>query len=412
MCYAREVPRFQPFLGVRYNGDLAPAPDVIAPPYDVVDDAERARLAARSPYNAIHVELPVEDATRGLDRYGSAAALFGEWQQVGALGYDEEPSLYLYRMRYTDETGVDRSTTGVIGALAMDVTGEGSVLPHERTMPKPKGDRLDLLRATGFNTSPIWGLSLAAGLTEACIAAAGERVPTVATDDDGVIHELIPVDDPDAIAAITRLVASTPVVIADGHHRYETATFYRAERREHGAGDGGHDLVMALVVELTPDELFVQPIHRLISGLPNGFDFLAALEPFFTVTPGPSDPAELTRAMAEGGGLGLCTAEGSWVLVPRPVVLERAEADLDSSRLDVALAEFPSHELVYQHGARIARGAVDHGSAQAAVLLRPATVPQIADTAHSGRRMPPKTTFFYPKPRTGFVYRKVDEAVS
>src|SRR6202034_664997 len=113
---------------------------------------------------AIHIELPIEDPESGEDRYTHAATLLKAWESDSALCQDDKPAFYLYRMRYVDETGVEHTSTGVIGALEMDVTGSGSVLPHEQTMPKPKGDRLDLLRATGFNTSPIWGLSLTPGL--------------------------------------------------------------------------------------------------------------------------------------------------------------------------------------------------------------------------------------------------------
>jgi uncharacterized protein (DUF1015 family) len=401
------VPRFEPFAGLRYDDELAPLPEVIAPPYDIVDEAERARLAARSPYNAIGVELPV--AADGLDRYAHAAALFSSWQHEGVLRRDDVAALYVYKMRFVDEESVERSTTGVIGALGLDVNGDGTVLPHERTMPKPKGDRLDLLRACRANTSPIWGLSLANGLAQACAAATAHRASSSAADDEGVIHELWPVVDPDAIAEICALVASTPVVIADGHHRYETAGHYRSERRE-VLGDvaADFDLVMALIVELSADELSVQAIHRLVSGLAPEVDLLGVLARYFTITPVRADPTELSLQMVSAGALGLVTGDGTYLLTPLAIVDERAEAPLDSSRLDVALAGLGPHDLVYQHGARNAAAAVTNGEAAAAFLLRPATVSQIADTAHSGRRMPPKTTFFHPKPRTGMVYRAVE----
>jgi uncharacterized protein (DUF1015 family) len=405
------VPRFVPFTGLRYQEELAPIAQVIAPPYDVVDDIEREELAARSPYNAIHVELPLEDPEGGKSRYEHAADLFASWQAEGALRFDETPSFYVYRMRFVDEHGTDHSSTGVIGALSIDASGAGTVLPHEQTTPKPKGDRLDLLRATRRNTSPIWGLSLADGLSKVCSDATTDLEPVRAADDDGIVHELYVVNDPALVEEIERLVASTPVVIADGHHRYETATFYRAEQREAGSDAAGdYDLVMALVVELTPDELFVQAIHRLVSGLPDGFDLVEAFRPFFDVIPGPADPAELGLNLVGMEALGLVTDSGNFYLRPLPIVDERAAADLDSSRLDVALAALPPHELAFQHGTLIAAAAVKSGAAQAAILLRPATVDQIAATAHSGRRMPPKTTFFYPKPRTGMVYRLVADA--
>jgi uncharacterized protein (DUF1015 family) len=384
---------------------------VTAPPYDVVDAAERAHLAAKSPYNAIHVELPEPDPATGEDRYAHAAALFARWEADSALGYDKSPSFYVYRMRFVDEHGISHSSTGVIGALDVDASGQGTVLPHEQTMPKPKGDRLDLLRATSTNTSPIWGLSLAAGLSKVCADAVATTTPIRVTDEGDVVHELFVVDDPEVLEAISALVASTPVVIADGHHRYETATFYRAERHDaHADLPGDYDAVMALIVELTPDELFVQAIHRLVSGLPSDVDVLAEFANFFAISNGPSDPAELGKNLVAHGALGLVTNDGNYYLKPLPVLVEQADADLDSSRLDVALRALPAHELVYQHGTAHVAAAVQSGAAQIGVLLRPATVPQIAETAHSGKRMPPKTTFFYPKPRTGMVFRRIGDA--
>jgi len=409
MCYAGEMPRFEAFPGLRYDDDAAPLSDVVAPPYDVVDEQYREKLAARSPYNAIHIELPTDDTPHDQSRYAHAAALLERWEREGALRRDDVPSLYVYRMRFRAEDGRELSSTGVIGALGLDTAGGSEVLPHERTMPRPKGDRLDLLRACRANLSPIWALSLADGLAKACIRAIGDAAaPMSATDDEGIVHELWPVVDTGAIATITGLVATTPVVIADGHHRYETATFYRAERRgANGDQPGDYDLVMALIVELSEDELSIRPIHRLVSGLPEGFDFVGALSGLVEVQEGPADTTALVAAMAEVGALGLVSPAGNYLLVPRPELDDAAEADLDSSRLDAALAGLPAHEVTYQHGAGLAARAVERGSAQAAFLLRPATVQQIAETASSGRRMPPKTTFFHPKPRTGMVFRTI-----
>ncbi len=399
--------RFEPFHGHRYQPDLAPLSEVISPPYDVVDERERQELAGRSPYNAIHVELPQPE--EDLDRYQHAAALFARWEMEGALQKESEPSLYLYRMSFTDELGIDHSTTGVIGALGIDTIGTGSVLPHERTMPKPKGDRLDLLRATQVNVSPIWALSLAEGLSKE-LGKITALTPSVAeaTDDEGTTHELWVVSDSVAIERICALVGTTPVVVADGHHRYETSGHYRAEVREANGDEASPaDLVMALIVELVEDELNVQGIHRLISDLPSDVDVLTYFSRWFEIAPGAASIGEFASSLIPEGALGLITPAGHHLLRPRPELIDAAEANLDSSRLDVALADLPEHTLVYQHGTTICQRLVDEGVAQYAVLLRPATVAQIAETAHSGRRMPPKTTFFNPKPRTGIVYRSV-----
>ena len=220
------MPRFEPFAALRYDPAI-PLDRVIAPPYDVVDAVERVRLAGRHLANAIHVELPVEDPRTGLDKYQSAAAYLARWTEEGVLQRDPAPAFYGYRM-----TGPGGSTTtGVIGALGCDAAG-GDVLPHEQTMPKDTTDRLDLLRACRANLSPIWGLSLTPGLSK---TYQSDGPPTAeATDDDGVVHALWVIDDRSVIEAITAGVGSSPLVIADGHHRYQTALTYQAERRAAG----------------------------------------------------------------------------------------------------------------------------------------------------------------------------------
>ena len=157
-------------------------------------------------------------------------------------------------------------------------------------------------------------------------------------------------------------------------------------------------------MELVDEELSVGPIHRLLSGLPDGFDLLAALEPFFELEPFELTGTGTVRRLQEAGALGLVPPDGAWLLRPRPEALADAR-DLDSSRLDVALASIDGVSVVYQHGVDHVRTAVARGEAQAGVLLRPVTVAQILEIADGGERMPPKSTFFFPKPRTGLVFR-------
>ena len=397
------MPRFEPFAGLRYDPEAVALDDVIAPPYDVVSPEEQARLEANSEYNAIRVELPREEA--GRDRYEAAQCLLREWEAAGVVVTDDEPSFYVYRMGFHDEDGRPRQTSGVIGALELSVPGEGDILPHERTMPKPKDDRLNLLRACQANLSPIWGLSMGEGLS----ALAELPGPPVAraTDEDGVHHRLWRVTQPGVVDAIRDTVASAPVIIADGHHRYETALAYRAERRQaNGDQSGDYDLLMTYVVELTEDQLTVRPIHRLIAGLPDGHDIVESLEAYFEVFDATADENIATR-MADAGALALVTAKGAWLLKPRPDTDAAAEHDLDSSRLDVALATRADIDVTYQHGVANVLDAVTSGRAQAGVLLRPATVQQIAAAGHARVRMPEKTTFFSPKLRTGMVFRRV-----
>jgi hypothetical protein len=195
-------------------------------------------------------------------------------------------------------------------------------------------------------------------------------------------------------------------VVADGHHRYETSLAYQAERRSAEDDPAGAAATLAYVVELVEDELTVHAIHRLISGLPDGIDLVAALAPWFEAVGPPPEGVPVTAAMVDQGCLVLVLPDREVLLRPRPDALGEAR-DLDSSRLDVGLAALPPHDLRFQHGADHIRAAVASGQAQAGVLLRPATVAQIEATAHGGERMPPKTTFFWPKPKTGLVFRSL-----
>lgn len=392
--------RFEPFVGLRYDEQL-PLDKVIAPPYDVVGPSERAELAARHPANAIHVELPEDDPDTGLDRYHHAAELLASWRSGGVLRPDHGPAFSVYRM--VPPTGTP--TTGVIGALGCEPPG-GDVLPHEQTIPKDTTDRLDLLRACRANLSPIWGLSLAEGLSR---RYQPDGPPDVeATDDDGVRHQLWVVDDPTTMASITDAVASAPVVIADGHHRYQTACTYQAERRAAGDGPGGHDLVMALVVELAEDQLAVGPIHRSVSGL-GGEALLEAVRRWFdTVHAGPADES-VVAATGDAQALALVTAEDVWLLTPKEEAYDAAGSDLDSSLVALAVAGAPGASTAHHHSWQEAVAAVHSGEADAAVLLRPVTVAQIAAWAHERRQMPPKSTYFFPKPRTGMVYRPLGD---
>lgn len=398
------MPRFQPFSGVRYAAADGRLDDVLAPPYDVITAADRESLVARSDHNAVRLELPAGEG--GRNPYEVAATLWRQWQDEGVLVTDGEPSFYVYRMGYHDEGGRPRQTTGVLGALDLSTLDEGEVLPHEHTTPKARADRLDLLRATRANLSPIWLLSPAEGLSELCEPVAPPDAR--GTDEDGVHHRLWRITQPAMVNAMAEAVASAPGIIADGHHRYETALAYRDEQRAAGAGPGGHDAVLAWVVEAREDQLTVAPTHRLVAGLPDGFELLHALASYFDVEETEPAGADFVARMEEAGALGLVTAAGTWLLRPTTATEAASEHALDSSRLDVALSSLPPHGLTYQHGVEETVAEVVAGRAQGAVMLRAATVTQIAEVGRGAARMPPKTTFFTPKPRTGMVFRSVE----
>jgi uncharacterized protein (DUF1015 family) len=398
------VPRFEPFAGVRYDLERVALDDVIAPPYDVIGPDEQAALEARSPYNVVHVDLP--EPENGMDRYTAAGCRFDTWLAEGILRPDPEPGFYAYSMGYTDAGGGRRQIVGVLGALEVVAPGEGDVLPHEETQHKVRDDRLRILEACRADLSPVWGLSTAEGVTELATSTAG---PPVArhTDEEGVHHRLWRLTQPALVEAIGATVASAPVVIADGHHRYATALAYREQRRAAGGGALDDDsLLLALVCELADGQAGVRPIHRLVSGLPEGFDLLAALEPFFDAASVDVALEDLPAHMEGTGALAVLMADGHrLLLVPRAADAgDRSRSD--AALLDEALATLPPHHLDFDHSLGSVAAKVSSGQAQAGVLLRPVDVHQIASTARAGRRMPTKTTFFHPKPRTGMVFRR------
>ncbi len=398
------MPEFLPFRGLRYRHDDLAA--VTAPPYDVIDQDERAVLIARSPHNAVRLLLPEGD-------YEGAARDLEAWRADGTLELDTEPAFYGYRMEFTDDHGARRRSDGIIGALTLPPrAGEGDVLPHERTMPKAKSDRLALIRATRANLDPIWGLTPAAGLP----VSTAEPV-AVTTDDLGVRHSLVPITDPDQVAEIRRVVASAPLVLADGHHRFETAIAYRDERTAAGTATDDDGRVMCLVVELADDQLWVQPIHRLLNHVPDPAALRAALGSGFTVEDfGPSSPErvdELDRRLRAEGAIGLVDRTGLALLTPRPDARERAARELPAALHDVASAWFDElaapalvdAEISFRADAQTVAALVGKGDADAAILLPPVSVEQIRAAALAGVRMPQKTTYFAPKPRSGLVYR-------
>ncbi|MGQ0803605.1 MAG: DUF1015 family protein [Actinomycetota bacterium] len=410
------MPDFLPFAGIRYDGGDVGA--VVAPPYDVIDEDDRAALEAADPHNSVRLILP--RAADGHDPYEAAAATLTAWLDGGVLVADGEPRFYLYGMEFEDEAGRPRHTHGVVGALALPRAGASSeaVLPHERTMPRAKSDRLALLRATRANLDPIWGLSLAPGLSQLLEGGGAELATCV--DGDGVRHTLRGLADGADATRIAAAIGGAPIVIADGHHRFETACTYRDELAAAGTDDTGSERIMTFVVELADDELQVGAIHRTIAGL-DGVDLRAAFGATFVVTDaGPNTPegaSTLRTRMRAQGGLGLVDRAGLALLLPRGDALEPAldavdepVREVDATIFDVGiLPHLPDGtEVGYRSDAGVVAALVEKGVAEAAVLLRPVTVPQIREAAFAGVRMPEKTTYFFPKPRTGMVFRNLD----
>lgn len=419
------MPDLFPFPGLRYqlgalHTDLGA---VTAPPYDVIDEEGRARLEAAHPQNAVRLILP-RDVESG-DRYRRARETFDQWQAEGVLAADA-PYLYAYRIAFTDDTGRSRRMTGVVGALALSPPGE-EVLPHERTMGKAKSDRLDLLRAVRANLDPIWMLSPASGLSELLEPVMTAGAPAAScVDEDGVEHCLFPIEG-ELVNRIRETIGTAPLIIADGHHRYETALAYNDEQQAGGADDPGAARIMALVVELAENQLVVQPIHRLILGATGNFigklNVVADVEPM-----GANNPDGVRHLMAEmerTESFGLVAGPGLALLRPRLDALREGLERLPDPlwEVDTALLELMLGKLYVQrealritddividfrHDAIAVAAMVAKGAVGAAILLRSVSVGQIEAVAQAGLRMPQKTTFFQPKPLTGLVFRSLD----
>jgi uncharacterized protein (DUF1015 family) len=414
------VPDVLPFPGIRYDCGAAGAElgMLAAPPYDVVDEELHATLEANDERNSVRLILPRDpvDPADGGDRYQLAATTFETWLHEGVLFRDGAPRFYGYRMRYRDAHGRARHTHGVIGALTLPERDATDVLPHERTLPKAKSDRLSLLSAMRVNVDPIWCLTLRAGLTDLLEPAA----PLCSCrDEDGVEHELFAIDDAAQIDAITQAIGEAPLVLADGHHRFETACNYRDRLRAEGVEVGGANAIMSLVVELSEDELCIDAIHRLVT-VPDGVDVRATLADAFTIDalgPNTSDVVErLVARMPEAGALGLVDRHGAALATPRdeivaPLLATEPEVVRHTSAAvveQVVVPRLADATWVYRHDAFAVAAQVDKGAASAALLCVPVSVSQTRAAAVAGIRMPQKTTFFSPKPRTGMVFRSLD----
>jgi uncharacterized protein (DUF1015 family) len=411
------VPTFSPFPALRYaDSELT---NLAAPPYDVLTDADRLGLEDRHPANSVRLDYPRDED--GQDRYALAADRLAAWRNQSTLVSDSTATFTVMRMTAVDASRQRTVTTGVVGALTLEPPSVGDILPHEQTTTKDKSDRLSLIRSTRINTSPIWGLSMSAGLGELLAHfCAGSQAVASATDDDGVLHETWVVSDPAVIESIASLIGSSPIVVADGHHRFETALTYQGEQP---GDDRGAAAIMCLVVELAPQELTVRAIHRQVVSVPTELEtpeaLRSALGEWFEIAPSsaaplpgvPGSAAGVAADLAGGGHLVLVGRNhdgtlASWTLQPRSDRFDSA-VTLDSERSQIALSAL-GVEVAYRHDADAIAAAVASGDSPAGLFLRPATVAQIRAVAEQRTRMPAKTTFFWPKPRTGMLFRPLD----
>ena len=418
----------RPLNSLRYDLDRVGGFDaVLSPPYDVIDPAQRAELAARSPFNVVGIDLP-EPATTGGDPYENAATLLAEWQQAGALVRDDEPSFWILTQDYLAPDGSRRTRSGFLAAVKIEEYGAGKIRPHERTHPGPKEDRLRLTRATKTNLSPIFALySDSTGAARATIAAQTEGEPHgEQTDDDGTVNRLWRVNDLDAQAALSEALDPAELLIADGHHRYETARIYADEI----GGDGPHRFVLMDLVALEDPGLSVFPTHRLISGLADDPVRANALretvEKCFEVTALESTEELPPNGLSADGRLQFGYLDSRHKRPLRLVLRDQAIADealadfpapyrkLDAAVLEALILKGPlglseddiSHfnGLGYSRSDEEALALLENGEYDAAFFLSGAPIEQIQEIAGAGVNMPPKSTFFTPKVPTGLVF--------
>jgi uncharacterized protein (DUF1015 family) len=359
------VARISPFRAVRYDeGRAGPLARLIAPPYDVIGVEERARYLAESPYNVVHLTLPDDER--------EAARLWHEWLAEGALVRDEKQALWWLAQDYVGPDGVGRSREGLVGALHVEPYSARVVLPHERTHAGPKEGRLRLLRAIGAHVEPIFLL-----YDGALQAPRGEPLLEVSLGDVSNRLWRLAGETPPALA-------DAPLVIADGHHRYETAlTFHDQEGTDESAW------LLAVLVPTRQEGLTIFPTHRIAAefgeiGDVGGDEIregpLAALQRASTMT------RRRSAVVLYRGG--------------KALVLEGEDGELDAALVE----RLSPRGVTYTPQADEAIAAVDSGSAEAAFLLRPPTVDQVQDVARRGETMPQKSTYFYPKLPSGLLF--------
>jgi uncharacterized protein (DUF1015 family) len=416
----------QPLRALRYDtAVVGPLSEVLAPPYDVIDAGQRAELLARSPFNVAAVDLPQAEPGGG-DQYALAGQLFESWQLQGALVRDAEPALFAHAQDYSGPDGVARTRRGFFCRVRIEGYGPGRVRPHERTHPGPKEDRLRLTRATRANISPIFSLYSDPGQDAwRAIEPATERPPWAdVSDGDGTRHRLWPVTDPAAIAAVQAATADAELLIADGHHRYETMDAYAEEV----GGEGEHRYILMCLVALEDPGLTVFPTHRLVRGLDDARaqaleealrrDFAIEEVPLEQLAPAPQSeppsPLQMGYIDARSGQPLRLTLKDQAIADAALAGHSEPYRHLDTGVLEALILKgalgMSDEDISHFNGMFYARDTdeavemVRSGEYQAAFVMRPTPVRQVRELAAEGENMPPKSTFFYPKLLTGLLF--------
>jgi uncharacterized protein (DUF1015 family) len=409
----------RPLAALHYNLRAIPSlADVTAPPYDVIDGEQRAELIARSPFNVVEIDLP--QAPEGSDPYEHAAETLGEWTLQGILVADREPAIWPLTQNYTGPDGQPRTRRGFLARVRVTDYGPGLVRPHERTQPGPKEDRLRLMEATRHNLSPIFALH--PGSVWHLIEPELDAEPWgEVADPDGTIHRAWRLTEPSLNDAIAAALADAELLIADGHHRYETALTYAHAI----GGEGPHRYTLACLTSLEDPGLTVFATHRLLRDLDaDAQERLASgIRDQFQIEEVPTD--DLDPAGAEGvavfGYVDAHFRRGFRLRLKNPAGLAEALPNRSEAyrRLDAAILEelilkrtleMSDDDIAAKRGLGYATGTgealrlLDAGDYQAAFLLRPTPVEQVRQVAAAGETMPPKSTYFFPKLLTGVAF--------
>jgi uncharacterized protein (DUF1015 family) len=410
----------QPLRALHYDQRVAgPLQDLVSPPYDVIDEQQLEELKSRAAHNVVRVDLPM-----GQGPYDEAARLLEEWQAEGALVRDGTPAIWALTQDYTGPDGQAKTRRGFFARVRVEEYGPGRVRPHERTHPGPKEDRLNLTRATKANMSPIFSLySDPERRAWSALEPFTNDAPWgEATDEDGTHNRLWRIDDPDAIAQVQEATRDAELLIADGHHRYETARVYADEI----GGEGEHRYVLMNLVAMEDEGLTVFPTHRLVfDTTPETQEALAsALREHFDITE-LGDTSELPPQQGDGplemGYLDAHFKQPYRLTLKSQDIADRALSEfpgpyrrLDTAVLEALLLKGPlgltDDDIDHQHGLTYSRTddeairMVRSGEVDLAFFLRPNPVRQVQEIAETGVNMPPKSTYFFPKVPTGLLF--------
>ncbi|MEA2439193.1 MAG: hypothetical protein QOH76_617 [Thermoleophilaceae bacterium] len=414
----------QPLRTLRYDLSAVGSLDAVAaPPYDVIDAPLRAELASRSPFNVVEVDLP---EANGGDPYLHAQTTMEAWLQQGVVTREREPAMWAMTQDYSGPDGNTYTRHGFFCRVRVEDYGPGRIRPHERTQPGPKEDRLRLTRATRANLSPIFSLFPDERQEAwAALESLTEHDPyATVTDADGTVNRLWRVADPLTITQVQDVLRDRELLIADGHHRYETARVYEQEV----GGEGAHSYVLMFLCSLQDSGLTIFPTHRLLKDLDENkrAALRQAIERHFEV--GEVSADELEPPEGDRVEFGYLDAFHKRPL--RLTLKDQSSADeaLDGHsdayrHLDTAVLEAlvlkgalgmseddvaNKRGLGYSKDFADAREAVESGRADAAFFMRATPVEQVRAVAEAGESMPPKSTFFYPKIPTGLVFNPLD----